>query len=143
MFRDIPPSPPLPLKRLDIEEEYDDTFFLPPRSPTVEALKTDFDRPITNQIDKTNNVIEIVSKSEKKDLDKFELHLSEQLSKPFPEVEDGGGKYIFQENNNNYQKLAELPILELTDILTKINEEKFQDNSNFLTEVKIKNLKRK
>ena len=123
LFRDIPPSPPLPLKRLDIEEEYDDTFLLPPRSPTVEALKTDFDRPITNQIDKTNNVIERVSKSEKKDLDKFELHLSEQLSKPFPEVEDGGGKYIFQENNNNYQKLAELPILELTDILTKINED--------------------
>ena len=40
LFRDILPSPPLPLKRPDIEEEYDDTFLLPPRSPTVEALKT-------------------------------------------------------------------------------------------------------
>ena len=122
MFRDIPPLPPLPLKRPDIEEEYDDTFLLPPRSPTVEALKTNFDSPITNQIDKTNNVIEIASKSEKQDRDKFELHLSEQLSKPFPEVENGGGKYISQEDNNNYQKLTKLPILELTDVLTKINE---------------------
>ena len=63
MFRDIPPSPPLPLKRPDIEKDYDDTF-LPPQTPTVEALKTDFDRSITNLIDKANNIIEMVTKNE-------------------------------------------------------------------------------
>ena len=63
LFRDIPPSPPLPLRRPDIEKDYDDTF-LPPQTPTVEALKTDFDRSITNLIDKANNIIEMVTKNE-------------------------------------------------------------------------------
>ena len=85
LFRDIPPSPPLPLKRPDIEKDYDDTF-LPPQTPTVE----DFNRPIINLIDKANNIIETVTKNEKQDLDKYDIHLSEQLSKLFPEVEDGG-----------------------------------------------------
>ena len=46
-------------------------------TPTVEALKTDFDRPITNLIDKANNIIEIVPKNKKQDLAKYEIHLSE------------------------------------------------------------------
>ena len=100
MFRDILPSPPLPLKRPDIQKYYDDTF-LPPQTPTVEALKTDFDRPKTNLIDKANNIIKMVPKNEKQDLDKDDIHLSEQLSKLFPEVEDGdgGGGYLGQEDD--------------------------------------------
>ena len=82
MCRDIPPSPPFPLKRPDIEKDYDDTLLLP-QTPTVEALKTDLDLPITNLIDKANNIIEMVLKNEKQDLDKNDLHLSEQLSELF------------------------------------------------------------
>ena len=82
LCRDIPPSPPFPLKRPDIEKDYDDTLLLP-QTPTVEALKTDFDLPITNLIDKANNIIEMVLKNEKQDLDKNDLHLSEQLSELF------------------------------------------------------------
>ena len=89
MFRDIPPSPPLPLKRLDIEQDYDYTFLLP-KNLSVEALKTDFDRLIRNVIDKANHIIEMVPKNKKQDLDKYDIHLSEQFSKLFPEVEDGG-----------------------------------------------------
>ena len=74
MFRDILPSPPLPLKRPDIEKDNDDTF-LPPQTPTVEALKTDFDRPIKNLTDKVNNIIEMVPKNKKQDLDKYDVHL--------------------------------------------------------------------
>ena len=93
------PSPPLSLKRPDIEKDYDDTF-LHPETPTVEALKTDFDRPITNLIDKANNIIEMVPKNEKQDLDKYDPHLSEQLSKLFAEVEDGGGRgYLGKEDD--------------------------------------------
>ena len=121
MFRDIPPSPPLPLRRPDIEKEYDDTFLRPPQSPTVEALKTNFDCPTTNLIDKANNVIEMIRKTEKQDLDRHDLHLSEQLSKPFPEVEDGDGKYVSQDNDDD-QKINELPIPELTEILSKIDK---------------------
>ena len=58
-------SPPLPLRRPNIEKEYDDTFLRPPQSSTVAALKTDFDRPITNLIDKANNVIEMIPENEK------------------------------------------------------------------------------
>ena len=76
MFGDIPPSQPFPLKRPDIANYYDDTF-LPPQTPNVEALKTDFDHPITNLIDKANNIIEMVPKNEKQDLDKYDIHLSE------------------------------------------------------------------
>ena len=119
MFRDIPSSPPLLLKRPDIEKYYHDTF-LPPQISTVKALKTDFGRPITNVIDKVNNIIEMVPKNEKQDFDKYHLHLSEQISKLFPEVEDGGGVgYLGQEDD---QKITELPIPELTEILSKIDK---------------------
>ena len=48
------------------------------------------------------------------------IHLSEQLSKLFPEVEDGsGGGYLGQEDN---RKINELPIPELTEILSKIDK---------------------
>ena len=83
LFRDIPPLPPLLLKRPDIEKEYDDTFLRPPQSPTVEALKTDFDCPITNLIDKANNVIEMIPKNEKQDLDGYDLHLSNSFQSSF------------------------------------------------------------
>ena len=119
LFRDIPPSSPLPLKRPDIEKYYDDTF-LPPQTPTGEALKTDFDCPITNLIDKANNIMEMVPKNEKQDLDKDDIYLSEQLSKLFPEVDDGGGDgYLGEEDD---QKINEFPIPELTEILSKIDK---------------------
>ena len=51
---------------------------------------TVFDRPITNLIDKANNIIKMITKNEKQDLEKYDLHLSEQLSKLFLEKEDGG-----------------------------------------------------
>ena len=115
LFQDIPPSPSLPLKRPDIEKDYDDTF-LPRQIPTVEALKTDFGCPITNLIDKANNIIEMVPKNEKQDLDKYDLHLSEQLSKLFPEVEDGSGDvYLGQEDD---QRINELPTRDLKEILS-------------------------
>ena len=55
----------MPLKRPDIEKDYNDSFLLPPQSPTLETLKTDFDRPITNIINKANNVIEMIPKKRK------------------------------------------------------------------------------
>ena len=67
MFRDTPPTPPLLLKRPDVGKDYDDTF-LPPQNPTVEALKTDFDRPLKKLIDKANNIIEMVPKMKNKTL---------------------------------------------------------------------------
>ena len=74
--------------------------FLPPQTPTVEAVKIDFDCPITNLIDKANNIIKMLPKNEKQYLDKYRIHLSEQLSKLFPEVEHGGGGgYLCQEDN--------------------------------------------
>ena len=121
LFQDIPPSLPLPLRRPDIEKEYDDTFLKPPQSPTLETLKTDLDRPITNLIDKANNVIGMIPKSEKQDLDKYDLHLSEQLSKLFSKVEEGSGKFVGQDNDDD-QKTNELPIPELTEILSKIDK---------------------
>ena len=39
LFQYILPSPPLPLRRLDKEKEYNDTFLRPPQCPTVEAQK--------------------------------------------------------------------------------------------------------
>ena len=119
LFQDIQPSPPLPLKRPDIEKDYDDTF-LPPQTPTVQALKTDFDCPITNLIDKANNIIEMVPKKEKQDLDKYDIHFWKQLSKLFPEIQDdGGGGYLRQEDD---QKINESPIPQLTEILSKIDK---------------------
>ena len=43
----------------------------------------------------------MISKDKKQDLDKYDLQLSVQLSKLFPEVEDAGGKYISQGNNDD------------------------------------------
>ena len=61
----------------------------------------------------------MVPKNEKEDLYKCDIHLSEQLPKLFPEVEDGvGGGYLGQEDD---KKTNELPILELTEILSKID----------------------
>ena len=111
----------MPLRRPDIEKEYNDTFLRSPQKPTVKSLKTDFDFHITNLIDKANNVIEMIPKNEKQDLDKYDLYLSEQLSKLFPEEEDGGGKYVWLDNDDD-QKINELPIPELTEILSKIDK---------------------
>ena len=116
---------------------------LPPQTPTAEALKTDFNHHITNLIDKANNIIEMVPKNEKQDLDKYDIFLSEQLSKLFPEVEDGGGGgYLGQEDN---QKINELPIPELTEILSKIDKvevpkqpEFFEEGQNKKFEDKVK-----
>ena len=83
LFRDIPPSPPLSLKMPDLEKDHDDTFLILLQSPTIEALKTDFDCPITNLIDKANNIIEMIPKNEKQDLDKFDLHLSDHFQSFF------------------------------------------------------------
>ena len=61
----------------------------------IPPLKTDFYCPITNLIDKANHIIEMVPKNKKQDLDKYNIHLSEQLSKLYPEVEDGSsGEYL-------------------------------------------------
>ena len=47
--------------------------------------------------------------------------MTEQLSRFFPEVEDSGGKFGSQDNND-HQKINESPIPELTDILSKIDK---------------------
>ena len=105
---------------------------LPPQTPTAEALKTDFNHHITNLTDKANNIIEMVPKNEKQDLDKYDIFLSEQLSKLFPEVEDGGGGgYLGQEDN---QKINELPIPELTEILSKIDKVEVPKQPEFFEE---------
>ena len=91
----------MPLRRPDIEKEYNDTFLKSPQSPTLETLKTDFDRPITNLIDKANDVIGMIPKSEKQYLGKYDLHLSEQLSELFSKVEKGSGKFVGQDNNDD------------------------------------------
>ena len=53
----------------------------------------------------------MIPKNEKKSLNKYDLHLSQQLSKLFPEVEDSGGKYVSQDNDDA-QKINELPLPE-------------------------------
>ena len=83
MFRDTPPLPALPLRRPDIEKKYDDTFLRPSQSPTVQALKTDFDCPIINLTDKANNVIEMIPKNEKQDLDGYDIHVSNSFQSSF------------------------------------------------------------
>ena len=55
----------------------------------------------------TNNIIEMIPKKEKQDLEKYDLHLSEQLSKLFSEVEDNGSK----RNEEDDKKINELPHL--------------------------------
>ena len=93
VFCDIPPSPPPPLKRKDYSDEEESLILPGPPSsppqppPRPDILQTNFDQPITNLIDKANNVIEIAPKNKKEELDKLDLHLPNQLSKPFPEVE--------------------------------------------------------
>ena len=90
------------------------------QNPIVKVLKTDFDRPITNLIDKPTNIIEMVPKNEKQDLDKYDIHLSQQLSELFPEAEDGSCcGYLGQEDD---QKINEQPIPELTKIFSKIDK---------------------
>ena len=100
----------MPLRRPDIEKEYDSTFLRSPESPTVETLKTGFDRPVTNLIDKANNVIEMIPKNdEKQDLDKYDLQL-------VPEVEASSLKYVSQGNNDDQT------INELTEDLSKTDK---------------------
>ena len=71
----------------------------------------------------------MVPKNEKQDLDKYDIHLSEQLSKLFSEVEDGsGGEYLGQEDD---QKINELPIPELTEILSKIDKDEVPKQLDF------------
>ena len=61
----------------------------------------------------------MIPKNEKQDLDKLDLHLSEQLSELFQEVEDWGNHVGSQ---NNDQKINELPIPKLTETLSKIDK---------------------
>ena len=84
-----------------------------------EALKTDFDCPITNLVDKANDITEMIPKSKKQDLNKYDHHLSEQLSKLFPEAGGGNGNCLSQGDD---QKINELPIAELTEVLSKIDK---------------------
>ena len=56
-------------------------LFLPQPPPRPDILQTNFDGPITNLIDMANNVIEMVPKNKKEELDKLDLHLSTQLLK--------------------------------------------------------------
>ena len=88
------------------------------RDLTLSILQTNFDQPITNLVDKANNVIEIVPKNKKEELDKLDLHLSTKLSKLFPELEDDT-KII---DNKNDEKINELPIEQLTEILSKTDK---------------------
>ena len=85
----------------------------------------------------------MMSKNVKQDLDKLDLHLSEQLSKLFPEVEDVGN-YVDGQNIND-QKINELPIPKLTEILSKIDNgevpkqlEFFEGGQNKEFEYKVK-----
>ena len=88
----------------------------PQPPPRPDILQTNFDRPITNLINKANNVIEMVTKNKKDELDKLDLHLSTQLSKLCPEVEDGT-KII---DDKNDEKINELPIPQLTEIFSQL-----------------------
>ena len=73
-------------------------------------------------MDKESNVIEMIpKKKEKQDLDKYDLHLSEQIPKLFPEVENDSVNYFSQDNDND-QKINELPMSELTESLSKIGK---------------------
>ena len=110
----------MPLKRPDIEKGNDDTFLILPQSPIIGAFdQTDFDRPIKNLIDNANSIIELIPKNEKQDVDKFDLHLSDQLSKLFPKVQDGSASITL---DNDADKINGLPIPTLTDILSKIDK---------------------
>ena len=120
MFHEIPPSSP-PLLKIKNYSDDEESLILPGPSssplqppPRPDILETNFDRPITNSIDKTNNIIKMVTKNKKEELDKLDLHLSTQLSNLFPEVEDVT-KII---DDKNDEKINELPIPQLTEILS-------------------------
>ena len=71
----------------------------------------------------------MVPKNEKQYLDKYDIHLSEQLSKLFSEVEDSsGGEYLGQEDD---QKINGLSIPELTEILSKIDKDEVPKQLEF------------
>ena len=124
VFSNIPPSPPPPLKRKDYSDDKESLILPEPPSsppqppPRPDILQTNFDRPVTNLINKANNVIEMVPKNKKEELDKLDLQLSTDLSKNFPEGEDGT-KVI---DDKNDEKINELPIPQLTEILSKIDK---------------------
>ena len=82
----------------------------------------------------------MVLKNKKQDLDYYDNHLSEQLSKLFPKVKGGdGGGYLDQEGD---QKINKLPIPELSQLpIPELIRVRYQNNFNFLREVKTKNLK--
>ena len=71
VFRNIPLSPPPLLKRKDYSDDEESLILLGPPSsppqwpPRPDILQTNFDRPITNLINKANNVIEMVPKNNK------------------------------------------------------------------------------
>ena len=46
----------------------------------------------------------MILNNERQDFDKHDIHLSEQLSKLFPEVEDGGGKYMLAKTTTMTKK---------------------------------------
>ena len=121
-------------------KDYNDSLLLPPQIPTLGALKTDFGRPLTNLIDKANNVMEVIPNNETQHFEN--LHLSEQLLKLFPEVENVGVNYLDQ---NNGQKINELPIADLTEILSEVDKgevpkqlELFEGGQNQKFENKVK-----
>lgn len=124
IFWDVPPSPLSPLERPTIQKDYDDTFFTPPQIPNIEDLKTNFDGLITNLIDKANNVIEMIPKILKKEDNN--LYLSEQLSKLFPEVNVQG-----KTKQGNNENIGDLPIKELTEILSKTDKGEITKQLNF------------
>ena len=68
LFRDIPPSPPLSLKKKGYSNDEESLILPGPPSsppqppPRPDILQTDFDQSITNLINKANNVIEMVPK---------------------------------------------------------------------------------
>ena len=63
----------------------------------------------------------------KEELDELDLHLFTQLSKLFPEVEDG----IKIIDDKNDEKINELPIQQLTEILSKIDKSGVPKQLNF------------
>ena len=61
----------------------------------------------------------MVPRNKKEELDKLDLHLSIQLSKCFPEVD---GTKIIDDKNEEKINWNELPILQLIEILSKIDK---------------------
>ena len=123
-----PPTPPAPLRSakkknqgpppddypIDVSDNEDDQInFIPKTDPVFE---TDFNRPTTSLIHKTNNVIEMVPKVKKKPKQEtIDVNLSEQLRKLVPDVD----RNI---NQNDTSKIPELPVDQLSEILSKIDK---------------------